>query len=80
MYKGESYVSDTDTFVTDREGSVCYPIPRTCDDKNTSTDVYMNEYGRRMRGRWMVETYTDLNPSKKSSIYNIITKTRKSYN
>lgn len=80
MYKGESYVSDTGTFVTDREGSVCYPIPRAGDDKNTSTDVYINGYGRRMRGRWMVETYTDLEPSKKSSIYNIITKTRKSYN
>lgn len=80
MYKGESYVSDVDTFVTDREGSVCYPIPRAGDDKNTSTDVYINGYGRRMRGRWMVETYTDLEPSKKSSIYNIITKTRKSYN
>nr|DAF66046.1 MAG TPA: hypothetical protein [Caudoviricetes sp.] len=33
-----------------------------------------------MRGKWMIETITDNNPTKNSSISHIITKFRQSYN
>lgn len=64
-----TYADELDT--TDREGNIKYTIPRC-----NSTD----EYGNRMRGKYMLESITDSNPDKDSTISHIITKYRISYN
>ena len=76
----EQYYDSVHTFLTDREGVISYPIPRVGFEGNTSSDIYNEGYGQRLRGKWMVETYTDCNTSKESTINNFITKTRQSYN
>lgn len=55
--------------VTDREGNVCYTIPRFANA----------EYGNRIRGKWMKVDIVDNKPNKESSISHIITKFRQSY-
>lgn len=55
--------------ITDREGNIVYDIPR----------VGNNDWGDRIRGKWMVETITDNNPKKDYCISHIITKFRQSY-
>lgn len=64
--------NNIELYNTDREGNIQYAIPRT----NNNT----NEYGGRVRGKWMLETLTDNNPTEESAISHIITKFRKSYN
>ncbi len=76
----EQYYDSVHTFLTDREGVISYPIPRVGFEGNTSSDIYNEGYGQRLRGKWMVETYIDCNTSKESTINNFITKTRQSYN
>ena len=76
----EHYYDNVHTFLTDREGVISYPIPRVGFEGKTSTDIYTEGYGQRLRGKWMVETYSDYNTSKESTINNFITKTRQSYN
>lgn len=76
----EHYYDDVHTFLTDREGVISYPIPRVGFEGKTSSDIYNKGYGQRLRGKWMVETYSDYNTSKESTINNFITKTRQSYN
>lgn len=76
----EHYYDDVHTFLTDREGVISYPIPRVGFEGKTSSDIYNEGYGQRLRGKWMVETYSDYNTSKESTINNFITKTRQSYN
>lgn len=76
----EHYYDNVHTFLTDREGVISYPIPRVGFEGKTSTDIYTKGYGQRLRGKWMVETYSDYNTSKESTINNFITKTRQSYN
>ena len=76
----EHYYDSVHTFLTDREGVISYPIPRVGFEGNTSSDIYNEGYGQRLRGKWMVETYIDCNTSKESTINNFITKTRQSYN
>lgn len=66
--------------ITNREGNINYPIPRAQFDNLTQNDIYNKYYGYRMRGKWMIETITDYNPTKNSSISHIITKFRQSYN
>lgn len=66
--------------ITNREGNINYPIPRAQFDNLTENDIYNKYYGYRMRGKWMIETITDYNPTKNSSISHIITKFRQSYN
>lgn len=55
--------------VTDREGNIVYDIPR----------VGNNDWGDRMRGKWMVERITDNEPKQDYCISHIITKFRQSY-
>ena len=76
----EHYYDDVHTFLTDREGVISYPIPRVGFEGKTSSDIYNEGYGQRLRGKWMVETYIDSSTSKESTINNFITKTRQSYN
>lgn len=76
----EHYYDSVHTFLTDREGVISYPIPRVGFEGKTSSDIYNEGYGQRLRGKWMVETYSDYNTSKESTINNFITKTRQSYN
>ena len=76
----EHYYDNIHTFLTDREGVISYPIPRVGFEGKTSSDIYNEGYGQRLRGKWMVETYSDYNTSKESTINNFITKTRQSYN
>jgi len=82
-FEGKEYAFETDVCrtesgtkpekLTDREGNICYSIPR-------STDVVQNGYyGGRLRGKWMVERITDSNPQKDYCISHIITKFRQSY-
>lgn len=82
-FEGKEYSFETDVCrtedgtkpekLTDREGNICYSIPR-------STDVVQNGYyGGRLRGKWMVERITDSNPQKDYCISHIITKFRQSY-
>ena len=80
LYDTEHYYDSVHTFLTDREGVISYPIPRVGFEGNTSADIYNEGYGQRLRGKWMVETYSDYNTSKESTINNFITKTRQSYN
>lgn len=58
-----------DSQITDREGNICYAIPR-----------YENKvYGNRVRGKWMKEDITNYDPKKVFCISHIITKFRQSY-
>lgn len=66
--------------ITNREGNINYPIPRANFNNLSQSDIYNKWYGQRMRGKWMIETITDYNPTKNSSISHIITKFRQSYN
>lgn len=66
--------------ITNREGNINYPIPRAQFNNLSQSDIYNKWYGQRMRGKWMIETITDYNPTKNSSISHIITKFRQSYN
>ena len=66
--------------ITNREGNINYPIPRANFNNLSQSDIYNKYYGQRMRGKWMIETITDYNPTKNSSISHIITKFRQSYN
>lgn len=66
--------------ITNREGNINYPIPRAQYKNFNQSDIYKKYYGQRMRGKWMIETITDYNPTKNSSISHIITKFRQSYN
>lgn len=66
--------------ITNREGNINYPIPRAQFNNLTQSDIYNKQYGQRMRGKWMIETITDYEPTKNSSISHIITKFRQSYN
>lgn len=65
--------------ITNREGNINYPIPRAQFKNLTQSDIYNKWYGQRMRGKWMIETITDYEPTKNSSISHIITKFRQSY-
>lgn len=55
--------------VADREGNIVYDIPR----------VGNNDWGDRMRGKWMIERITDNKPKQDYCISHIITKFRQSY-
>lgn len=66
--------------ITNREGNINYPIPRAYFKNLSQSDIYNKWYGQRMRGKWMIETITDYEPTKNSSISHIITKFRQSYN
>ena len=60
--------SSEEDLATNREGNICYPIPRSSGD-----------YGQRLRGKWMIEKIRH-NVSDNYSISHIITKFRQSFN
>ncbi len=92
FFSGKNYQFFTDLYntsfgietvfpqITNREGNINYPIPRAKFNNLSQSDIYNKYYGQRMRGKWMIETITDNNPTKNSSISHIITKFRQSYN
>lgn len=68
---GEIEINDTaELNTTDREGNIKYSLPRFGN----------SEYGNRIRGKYMLESIKDNNPNIDSTISNIITKYRISYN
>lgn len=67
----DTNTSNDEIITTDREGSIKYAIPRYNPEDG---------YGNRMRGKYMLESITDNNPNKDSTISHIITKYRTSYN
>lgn len=55
-------------YITDREGNVCFPIPRDAEDSIS-----------RLRGKWMIERFEKDNNCENFAISHIITKFRQSY-
>ena len=66
-------ISNRDT-ITNREGNVLYAIPRYVEEINK-----FEEYGQRMRGKWMRVDIRDDDPKYNYAISHIITKFRQSY-
>lgn len=64
----ESVTADED-LATNREGNICYAIAR-----------YGEDYGQRLRGKWMEEELTHIQDGGDFSISHIITKFRQSFN
>lgn len=60
--------------ITDREGNIVYPIPRYNDQLNG-----VDEYGQRLRGKWMRVDIRDDNPTYNHALSHILTKFRQSY-
>lgn len=65
-----SYEQSNNEIITDREGNICYTIPRSND----------RSYGNRLRGKWLKVTMTDFNPKEDYAISHILTKFRQSFN
>lgn len=74
-----NYFDKDKTFVTDREGNICFPIPRIGQNSKDTTNIYNTGYGQRLRGKWMEETYTEASVGINSTLNYIITKFRQSY-
>lgn len=87
-------IDDNKDRITDREGNILYAIPR-CNtkivdkDNKEVLDPYYhetngaypmnNEYGRRIRGKWMRVDIRDDNPQYEFAVSHILTKFRQSY-
>lgn len=69
LNKANTLNTNVENSYTDREGNVCFSIPR-CSDNNI----------QRLRGKWMIESIMNNDPESYSSISHIITKFRQSYN
>ena len=69
LSKANTLNTNEENSYTDREGNVCFSIPR-CSNNNI----------QRLRGKWMIESIMNNNPESYSSISHIITKFRQSYN
>lgn len=75
-YKFETSIKQTSSkpeTMTDREGNICYAIPRE------GTVDFTTGYGNRMRGKWLKVTITDEDPKQDYCISHIITKFRQSF-
>lgn len=75
-YKFETSIKQTSSkpeAMTDREGNICYAIPR-----EGAVD-FATGYGNRMRGKWLKVTITDKDPKQDYCISHIITKFRQSF-
>lgn len=76
LYKFETSIKQTSSkpnAMTDREGNICYDIPR---EGSVSFDT---GYGNRMRGKWLKVTIQDNAPKKDYCISHVVTKFRQSY-
>ena len=69
LNKANTLNTNVENSYTDREGNVCFSIPR-CSNNNI----------QRLRGKWMIESIMNNDPESYSSISHIITKFRQSYN
>lgn len=69
LSKANTLNTNEENSYTDREGNVCFSIPRC-----------LNNNVQRLRGKWMIESIMNNNPESYSSISHIITKFRQSYN
>lgn len=65
------YDEDNIRKYSNREGNMCYPLPRVNDNNNM--------YGNRIRGKWMTNILYTCPNNESISINTIITKFRKSY-
>lgn len=63
-------IKGEDLATTDREGNIKYALPRYNNEE---------EYGSRIRGKYMIESILDEDPNKESTISHIITRYRTSY-
>lgn len=63
-----SFTKTEGQYITDREGNVCFPIPRDWKDGIS-----------RLRGKWMIEYFEKENNCENFAISHIITKFRQSY-
>lgn len=75
QYSALPIISNTET-ITDREGNVCYTIPRQTGVADSNYKIIPQ---LRMRGKWMTVKITDNNPKQDFAISHIITKFRQSY-
>lgn len=66
----ESCYDGQQNVITDREGNICYTIPR----------IGNSLYGNRLRGRWMKVKMVDNDPDDDYSISHVLTKFRQSFN
>lgn len=69
LSKANTLNTNEENSYTDREGNVCFSIPRC-----------LNNNIQRLRGKWMIESIMNNDPDSYSSISHIITKFRQSYN
>lgn len=69
LSKANTLNTNEENSYTDREGNVCFSIPRC-----------LNNNIQRLRGKWMIESIMNNDPESYSSISHIITKFRQSYN
>lgn len=69
LSKANTLNTSEENSYTDREGNVCFSIPRC-----------LNNNIQRLRGKWMIESIMNNDPESYSSISHIITKFRQSYN
>lgn len=69
LNKANTLNTNEENSYTDREGNVCFSIPR-CSNNGI----------QRLRGKWMIESIMNNDPESYSSISHIITKFRQSYN
>ena len=69
LNKANTLNTNEENSYTDREGNVCFSIPRC-----------LNNNIQRLRGKWMIESIMNNDPESYSSISHIITKFRQSYN
>lgn len=69
LSKANTLNTNEENSYTDREGNVCFSIPRC-----------LNNNIQRLRGKWMIESIMNNDPKSYSSISHIITKFRQSYN
>lgn len=79
-YKFTTDLYDTDSrnisqeLISDREGNICYAIPRVNDPVNN-----ISYFGQRLRGKWMTVEIKNNNPEYDFAISHIITKFRQSF-
>lgn len=69
LSKANTLNTNEENSYTDREGNVCFSIPRC-----------LNNNIQRLRGKWMIESIMNNDPESYNSISHIITKFRQSYN
>lgn len=74
-----SMTEQTTISPTDREGNICYSIPRDSKYEQAQYFKLPHGVGNRIRGKWMKVSMVNNDPKLQDSISHIITKFRQSY-